>query len=105
MGSANAGNVIGLPHVDSRGTESAQQSVIATASQCRMSLSRRPKILLDTNVNLHIPTLKPHASAFGQQGRLLDFLHPEKLSVEQPRRIFAAGWGCQLHMINLREWN
>ena len=105
MCTANAGNVIGLPHLDSPGTESAQQSVIVKASQCRMSLLRRPKIQLDTNVNLHIPTRKPYASALGQQGRLLDFLHPEKLPVEQPRRIFAAGWGCQLHMINLRKWS
>ena len=88
-----ARNVVGFFYINSRATQTRDESIVIRTSQRRMCFARRAEVLLDANVNLHRPAGEPGAAAFRQQRWLWYLLHPQQVTIEAPSCVFTA-WRC-----------
>ena len=93
-------NIPILDCVDTRSLQPRHQPVVIRAPQPRMRLLRRTKLLLHSQMNLHRPTLKPAPAALRKLRWLLQFRHPEQLTIKRASPRLFPTRHPELHMIN-----
>ena len=64
-----------------------------------MCLGRGCEVVRDADVQLVRTEAEPHATACGEQRRLLELLEPEEVAVEAPGVVLAPGRGRDLDMV------
>ena len=70
VAAADAGNVIGLVDKDARAPQMRKKHCVARATERRMGLLRRAKIIFHAQMNLDVSTLEPASTTFGKFVRL-----------------------------------
>ncbi len=70
MAAADAGNVINLVDQDTHAPQMRNENAVVRATERRMGLLRRAKIVFHAQMNLDVSTLEPASTTFGKFVRL-----------------------------------
>ena len=103
MTAAHVWDVFRFDGFDLLNSDPRQQRRIVTAPQRRVRLLRRTKIIFHAEMNLNFTTRKPAASALGQFGWFCDFRHAKYVDKKATRRLLAARWHGELHVIDVKK--
>jgi hypothetical protein len=105
MAAADTGNIIHLADIDTRAPEIRNASFVVTATEGRMSLLCRTKIVFYAHVNLNDAALEPASATCGKLARFWQFDHAQDFNVEMPGGFFSTHRHSQLDVINGCEYN
>jgi len=100
VAAADAGNVIGLVDKDIRAPQMRKKHCIVRATERRMGLLRRAKIIFHAQMNLDESTLEPASTTFGKLWRLRQLGHAEDIDVETPCGVLSARRHSELNVID-----
>ena len=96
----NPRNIVRLIDFDSGVPQPLQQRRIVAATQRWVCLLCGAKVVFDSKVELHIPTLKLASATLGKLRRLLEFCHSKQTSVKGSRLLLLTGRHSELNVID-----
>ena len=104
MAAADAGNVINLVDQNTHVPQMRNENCVVRATQRRMGLLCRTKIIFHAQMNLDVSTLEPASTTFGQFVRLRQLGHAEDVNVEAPCAILSTSRHSELNVIDGSKW-